>query len=107
MNIEKKASDEALARCEAEDQAFSYLAHGNRFAPSVARAISIRVEFLLAVIWEDLQEEMRERRDPREVRQISLYQMREIRDAFAATAPGLSNAVAEQHLVDLLRTFPP
>jgi hypothetical protein len=108
MKRNKQASAEMWARyADAEDRAISYLVDGGRFPPEVAIAIATRVEFLLAVAWEDLQEEMRARRDPREVKQISLSHMHQIRHAFASTSPGLSDAAAEQHVFDLLREFTP
>jgi hypothetical protein len=107
MKIDKRSCKEANTRLAAEDEAVFYLLDDNRFTSQTSIAIAIRVEFLLALAWEDLQEEMRARSDPREVMEISPYHMLQIRKAFVSTPPALSDAAAEQQIVDLLRKFPP
>ncbi len=94
-----KAGSERLA---AVDRAFEYLASKNGFHPRTTIAIAIRVEFFLAVRWEDKQEELRRRRDPNVWAEISIPAMGRIRELFARTPPGLSNAAAEQHVIELL-----
>jgi hypothetical protein len=100
-----KAQAAAFARMAAEDRAVAYLTQ-ERLSPRVSMAVAIRVEFLLAVIWEAEQEAMRDD-DPREVIEIVPREMQEARKLFVRTPPGTSDAVAEQHVVDMLTKFPP
>jgi hypothetical protein len=106
MYLSAKERAAVNARLAAEDRIFEYLAH-KKWSPETSITIATRVEFFLAVLGEDEQEDMRRRRDPREVVQISLSNMREVRRAFGGTAPGNSDAAAEQHVIDLLSKFPP
>jgi hypothetical protein len=94
------------ARLDAEDRAIAYLVDGNRFPPQVSTAVATRVEFFLAVAWENEQEDMRTRRSRREVMEISICDMRAIREAFAENPPRLSDGAAEQHVLSLLNKFP-
>jgi len=91
-------------RLDILDEAFSYLANdvAQKFSPQTALAVAIRVEFLLAEQWEDEQEELRRRRDPNIWVEISIEAMEQIKRLLAATPPSLSNAAAEQHVIDLL-----
>jgi hypothetical protein len=95
----------ANARAEAEDRAVSFLCD-DKWSPQVAAAIAIRVEFFLAATWE-AEQEQRRWDDPREVVAIERHEMQEVRNAFARTRPGMSDVVAERHVVDLLTKFPP
>ena len=56
------------ASLRAEDAAVAYL---HEFDPAVAFATACSVERTLAIEWETEQEEMRRRRDPRKVMEIS------------------------------------
>jgi hypothetical protein len=95
----------AFARMAAEDRAVAFLTQ-ERWSPQVSMAIAIRVEFFLAVRWEDEQEAMRDDDDPREVIEIVPREMQEARKWFARTPPGMSDAVAEQHVLDMLTKVP-
>ena len=103
--ITKKEEAASLARMEAEDRAVAYLTD-EKWAPEVSMAIARRVEFFLALVWEDEQEDMRRQDSPKLVFEISVCQMQEARRAFVKTVPGLSDAGAEQHVIDMLTKFP-
>jgi hypothetical protein len=105
MSRSKNSPWEWVPRAEAEDRAVVYLTQ-ERWSPQVSMAIAIRVEFFLAVRWEEEQEVMRHHDDPREVIEIVPREMQEARTLFARTPPGISNAAAEQHVVDMLTKFP-
>jgi len=100
-----KEQTAAFARMATEDRAVAYLTD-EKWSPQVSMAIAMRVEFFLAVRWEDEQEAMRDD-DPREVIEIVPREMQEARKLFARTPPGTSDAVAEQHVVNMLTKFPP
>jgi hypothetical protein len=58
--------------------------------------------------WWIEQSEMIRRNDPREVFCITDHKFREAKAAFFAIPPGIkSDAVAQQHIIDLLADFPP
>jgi hypothetical protein len=58
----------------AGDYAYGYL---TKCFPQTADAIAIRVEFFLAGKWEEIQEDLRERRDPHDWVEISISEMKE------------------------------
>jgi hypothetical protein len=92
------------ARLAAADRAYRFLT-GN-FAPETAVAIAVRVEYFQAARWEIEQEQMRARRDPNQVFEISIAEMERRRRAFADVPVGRSNARGEQQVVELLAQFP-
>jgi hypothetical protein len=69
---------EAIARAGAEDRALSYLA---KFPPKVALRVALNVEQSLAIKWEEEQNDMIRRDDPREVFRILPDHMRELHSA--------------------------
>lgn len=100
-----KEQTAAFARMAAVDRAVAYLTQ-ERLAPQVSMATAIRVEFFLAVLWEYQQKAMLDG-DPREVIEIVPREMQEAKKAFARTPLGLSDAVAQEHVIDMLTKFPP
>ena len=91
-------------RLAAEDRVFAYLA-GN-FTYEAAVAIANRVEFLLAARWENRQEELRKSSYEGTVFEISIAEMAQSHYRFRVTPPGHSDALGEQHVIDLLSEFP-
>jgi hypothetical protein len=97
--------DKRWALLDAEDRAVVYL---DKFPPQVALATAVTVEWLKAMKWWIEQSEMIRRNDPREVFRITDDKFREVKAAFFAIPPGVkSDAVAQQHVIDLLANFPP
>ncbi len=91
-------------RLAAEDRVYAYLA-GN-FTYEAAVAIANRVEFLLAARWEHKQEKLRANGCEETVFEISICGMAQSAHRFRDTPPGHSNALGEQHVIDLLSEFP-
>jgi hypothetical protein len=92
------------ARIAAGDSAHRFLVEN--FAPETAIATAVSVEYFLSVRWETEQEQMRARRDPHMVFEISIAGMAQIRKAFDNVPLGQSNERAEQYVIDLLTRFP-
>ena len=93
------------ASLRAEDEA---VAHLHSFDPAVAFATACSVEQALAIDWEAEQEEMRRRRDPRKVMEISSTRVRELNVALARLPQGVHpDAAAERHLLQILKDLPP
>ena len=94
-----------LAAMRAEDEAVAYL---HKFDPAVAFATACSVEQTLAIKWETEQEEMRRRRDPRKVMEISSTRVSELYSALARVPQGVHpDAAAEHHLLQILKGLPP
>jgi hypothetical protein len=94
-----------LAAMRAEDDAVAYL---HTFDPAVAFATACSVEQSLAVKWEAEQEEMRRRRDPRKVMEISDTRLSELHFALARLPQGVHpDAAAERQLLQVLKDLPP
>ena len=65
-------------------------------------------EQTLAIKWETEQEEMRRRRHPRKVMEISSTRVRELNVALARLPQGVHpDPAAERHLLQLLKGLPP
>jgi hypothetical protein len=93
------------ASLHAEDQAISYL---RKFDPAVAFATACSVEQILGIKWETEQEEMRRRRDPRKVMEISSTRVRELDAALARLPQGVHpDPAAQRHLLQILKDLPP
>jgi hypothetical protein len=93
------------AAMRAEDEAVAYL---HKFDPAVAFATACSVEQILAIKWEAEQEEMRRRRDPRKVMEISDTRLSELHFALARLPRGVQpHAAAEQWLLQILKDLPP
>jgi hypothetical protein len=92
------------ASLRAEDAAVAYL---HQFDPAVAFATACRVERTLAIEWEAEQEEMRRRRDPRKVMEISRTRVRELDATLASLPQGVHpDPAAEQQLLHILKDLP-
>ena len=112
MKAERGKSHQAQAReklwrasMRAEDEA---VAHLHNFHPGVAFAAACSVERTLAVKWEAEQEEMRRRRDPRKVMEISSTRVRELNVALARLPQGVHpDIAAERHLLQIVKDLPP
>jgi hypothetical protein len=88
----------------AEDAAVAYL---HDFDPAVAFATACSVEQALAIEWEAEQEEMRRRRDPRKVMEISSTRVRELNVTLARLPQGVHpDIAAEQQLLQILKGLP-
>src|SRR6476659_3347932 len=93
------------ASLRAEDAAVAYL---HEFDPAVAFATACSVERTLGIEWEAEQEEMRRRRDPRKVMEISSSRVRELNVALARLPQGVHpDIAAERHLLQILKDLPP
>src|SRR4029077_12029890 len=93
------------ASLRAEDAAVAYL---HEFDPAVAFATACIVERTLAIEWEAEQEEMRRRRDPREVMCIRATRLRELDLKLDRLPEGVHpDAAAERHLLHMLKDLPP
>ena len=111
MKAERRKSRQAQARerlwgasMRAEDDAVAYLYD---FDPAVAFATACGVERTLAIKWEAIQEEMRRRRDPRKVMEISSTRVRELNVALARLPQGVHpDIAAEQQLLQILKDLP-
>jgi hypothetical protein len=102
---QSRQMDEVFARLEAEDRAVVYL---GKFPPQVALATALSVELSLATSWEEEQNERIRQRDPRDAVQIMPSDMQQLNAALDKIPPNIrSDAVAEQHVIDLLADFPP
>jgi hypothetical protein len=111
MKAERRKSRQAQARerlwrasMRAEDEA---VAHLHSFHPAVAFATACSVEQALAIEWEAEQEEMRRRRDPRKVMEISSTRVRELNVTLARLPQGVHpDTAAEQQLLQILKDLP-
>src|ERR1700741_3568145 len=93
------------ASMRAEDDAVAYL---YEFDPAVAFATACSVEQTLGIKWETEQEEMRRRRDPRKVMEISSRRLRELDAARAGLPQGVHpDPAAERHLLQIFKGLPP
>jgi hypothetical protein len=93
------------ASLRAEDDAVAYL---YEFDPAVAFATACSVEQTLGIKWETEQEEMRRRRDPRKVMEISSRRLRELDAALAGLPQGVHpDPAAERHLLQIFKGLPP
>ena len=93
------------ASLRAEDAAVAYL---HEFDPAVAFATACSVERTLGIEWEAEQEEMRRRRDPRKVMEISSTRVRELNVTLARLPQGVHpDIAAEQQLLQILKDLPP
>jgi hypothetical protein len=93
------------ASLRAEDAAVEYL---HKFDPAVAFATACSVEHTLAIDWEAEQEEMRRRRDPRKVMEISSTRVRQLDAALARLPQGVQpDRAAERQLLQILKGLPP
>jgi hypothetical protein len=112
MKAERKKSRRSQQRerlwcasLRAEDEAVAYL---RMFEPAFALAIACSVERTLANKWETEQEEMRRRRDPRKVMEISDTRLSELHFALARLPQGVHpDPAAERHLLKILKDLPP
>ena len=112
MKAERKKTHQSQERerlwgvsLRAEDDAIAYL---YEFDPAVAFATACGVERTLAIKWEAIQEEMRRRRDPRKVMEISSTRVRELNVALARLPQGVHpDPAAERHLLQILKDLPP
>ena len=93
MKAERKKSRRSQQRerlwcasLRAEDEAVAFL---HKFDPAVAFATACSVERTLAIKWEGEQEEMRRRRDPRKVMEISDTRLSELHYALARLPQGV------------------
>ena len=94
-----------LAAMRAEDDAVAYL---HEFDPAVAFATACGVERTLGIRWETEQEEMRRRRDPRKVMEISTTRVRGLDAALASLPQGVHpDPAAERHLLQIFKGLPP
>src|SRR6476620_11587387 len=108
MKAERRKSRQAQARerlwrasMRAEDEV---VAHLHSFHPAVAFATACSVEQALAIRWEAEQEEMRRRRDPRKVMEISSTRVRELNVTLARLPQGVHpDIAAEQELLQILK----
>ena len=91
------------ARIAVGERAFRFLV--DNFALDTALAAAVSVEYRLAAEWEAEQEEMRARRDPYTVFEISVEGMAQAQKAFDNLPPG-QDARAEQYVLNLLAQFP-
>ena len=92
------------ASLRAEDAAVAYL---HEFDPAVAFATACSVERTLGIEWEAEQEEMRRRRDPRKVMEISSTRVRELNVTLARLPQGVHpDIAAERHLLQILKDLP-
>jgi hypothetical protein len=92
------------ASLRAEDDAVEYL---HKLDPAVAFATACSVERTLAIEWEAEQEEMRRRRDPRKVMEISSARVRELNVTLARLPQGVHpDIAAEQQLLQILKDLP-
>jgi hypothetical protein len=111
MKVESKKSRRSEQRerlwhasLRAENAAVAYL---HEFDPAVAFAAACSVERTLAIEWEAEQEEMRRRRDPRKVMEISSTRVRELNVALARLPLGVHpDIAAERHLLHILKDLP-
>jgi hypothetical protein len=111
MKVESKKSRRSEQRerlwhasLRAEDAAVAYL---HEFDPAVAFATACNVERTLAIEWEAEQEEMRRRRDPRKVMEISSTRVRELNVTLARLPQGVHpDIAAEQQLLQILKDLP-
>ena len=93
------------ASLRAEDAAVAYL---HKFDPAVAFATACSVERTLGIKWEAEQEEMRRRRDPRKVMEISSTRVRELNVALARLPQGVRpDPAAERYLLQIFKGLPP
>ena len=112
MKAERKKAHQSQQRerlwhasLRAEDDAVAYL---HEFDPAVAFATACSVERTLAIEWEAEQEEMRRRRDPRKVMEISSTRVRELNVTLARLPQGVHpDIAAEQQLLQILKDLPP
>jgi len=112
MKAGRKKTDQSQERerlwgasLRAEDDAVAYL---YEFDPAVAFATACVVERALAIEWETEQEEMRRRRDPRKVMEISSTRVRELDAVLASLPQGVRpDPAAEQQLLQILKGLPP
>ena len=112
MKAERKKTHQSRQRerlwcasLRAEDDAVAYL---YEFDPAVAFATACSVEQTLGIKWETEQEEMRRRRDPRKVMEISAGRVRELDAALASLPQGVHpDPAAERHLLQILKDLPP
>jgi hypothetical protein len=93
------------ASLRAEDDAVAYLCE---LDPAIAFATACSVEQTLGIKWETEQEEMRRRRDPRKVMEISSRRLRELDAALASLPQGVHpDPAAERHLLQIFEGLPP
>jgi len=112
MKAERKKSRRSQQRerlwcasLRAEDEAVAFL---HKFDPAVAFATACSVERTLAIKWEGEQEEMRRRRDPRKVMEISDTRLSELHFALASLPQGVHpDAAVERQLLQILKDLPP
>ena len=84
------------------------VAYLHKFDPAVAFATACSVERTLGIKWEAEQEEMRRRRDPRKVMEISSTRVRELNVALARLPQGVHpDPAAERHLLQIFEGLPP
>ncbi len=103
QSMRRKEEVRISERLAAEDRIVVYLC--TDFAPQIAAVIATRIEYVLAEKWEAEQEEMRSRKDPRKVFQISKQEMQRVRAAFSKIELDTFNPEAEQHVHELLKNF--
>jgi hypothetical protein len=111
MKAERRKSRQVQAReslwrstMRAEDEAVEHL---HSFHPAVAFATACSVERTLGIEWEAEQDEMRRRRDPRKVMEISSTRVRELNVTLARLPQGVHpDIVAEQQLLQILKDLP-
>ena len=111
MKAERKKTHQSQERerlwhasLRAEDDS---VAHLHQFDPAVAFATACAVERTLAIEWEAEQEQMRRRRDPRKVMEISSARVRELNVALARLPQGVHpDIAAEQQLLQILKDLP-
>jgi hypothetical protein len=92
------------ASLRAEDAAVAY---HHEFDPAVAFATACSVERTLGIKWEAEQEEIRRRRDPRKVMEISSTRVRDLNVTLARLPQGVHpDITAEQQLLQILKDLP-
>jgi hypothetical protein len=112
MKAERKKTHQSQERerlwgasLRAEDDSVAYL---HQFDPAVALATACAVERTLAIQWENEQEDMRRRRDPRKVMEIGSMRVRELNVTLARLPQGVHpDPVAERHLLRIVKGLPP
>jgi hypothetical protein len=112
MKVESKKAHQSQQRerlwhasLRAEDAAVAYL---HEFDPAVAFATACSVERTLGIKWGAEQEEMRRRRDPHKVMEISSTRVRELNVALARLPQGVHpDIAAERHLLQIVKDLPP
>jgi hypothetical protein len=104
VTVMTRRIDKVFERFAAEDRAIDYLA---QFPPEVAYGIALNVEWWFATRWATKQDELLRRNSQKNAIQISFYDFVQLITALIKFAPAIVNPAAEQHVIDILKRFPP